>query len=331
MQPHAKPGLSSVHRLDNRAHSSPRAPGRGPVPRPAAGSSTRPSRRLRDALPEYVERLKAGDGAFVDPEARSIVQRWAGRWAGRMLSSIAPHEIRAYFEELSRERLPPKSLEREKLLLRFFFRWALRQGWVDADPTEGLFERVNRRERAPAAWEPWEQRVLLDACQGRFREAPGPSAGSERAPRVPRYLYPLVLLGLRTGIGLEDLLRLRWRHVFLDARRIRLPAAERAVPRDLEIFLDGELTEALEAVLQASAQGFSTEKFLLESLDLPLWREKPDARGILCAFRAVRRRAGIREGDFASLRASFLANCVRAGVPAEEAARLCDADGEPGA
>ncbi|MGQ9591154.1 MAG: site-specific integrase [Planctomycetota bacterium] len=282
-----------------------------------------------------MERLKAGDGAYVDPEARSVIQRWAGRWAGRMLSSIAPHEIRAYFEELSRERLSPKSIEREKLLLRFFFRWALRSGWVDADPTEGLFERAPRSERAPVAWEPWEQRLLLDACQGRLREAPGAGADAAersartRAPQVPRYLHPLVLLGLRTGLGLEDLLRLRWRHVFLDARRIRLPAAERAVPRDLEIFLDGELTAILEAVLQASAEGFSPEKFLLESLDLPLWREKPDSREILCAFRAVRRRAGVRDGDFASLRATFVANCVRAGVPAEEAARLCDADPEP--
>ena len=63
---------------------------------------------------------------------------------------------------------------------------------------------------------------------------------------------------------------------------------------------------------------------VFDAVGLPRWKEMPDARAVLMDFRQARKKAGIREGDFHSLRLCFLRNCARAGVPPDSAARMAD-------
>jgi integrase len=134
---------------------------------------------------------------------------------------------------------------------------------------------------------------------------------------------------LRTGLRLEDLLSLQWRHVHLQSQRIHIPAAESSGSREIEVTFDREVLRLLVKALRLAWDLPSMPRRVLDSVGLPLWKGRPAEREIRRLFQVVQRKAGIRRGDFDSLRLTFLRNCAKAGVPPADAERMCDWDGPP--
>ena len=289
--------------------------------------------RFRETIPLYLQLTGSGDWHRVEPRLATILERWADRWGPRQLRSLGADELEAYFRALRQLGRDESDLAREQCLLRSFFSWAQRGGWTDRNPAEGLPAK-NRNEPPIIAWTPVEQYLLLEAARGRFLRAALADLASRkqqgpvrRRPEiVPRYLHPAVLLALREGLLLDEVLDLRWSHLDLDDPRIRVPSVESPSGRDIDV----PLAEDAERVVVEIRNGIPAEQRgegrLLASLDLPLWRNRPDLRQVELTFRAVVRHAGIRVGDSSALQSTFLRNCAFAGVPAEEAARLCGRD-----
>lgn len=343
-----------VQRLD-RPRTFRRCPPAGcldsdPIAPPA---NAKASSHFREALPEYLRAAGGEDWGRVEPLLRAILARWADRWSDKKLRNITPEEIEAYFAEMARRGRGESELARERVLLRSFFRWAHRGGWTDRNPTGHLRSRKPGEPQDPCAWTPLEQHLLLEGAQGHFLrgETASATARKSRIPvrrrplSVPPYLYPAVLVALRTGLRMADVLALRWRHVDLAASRIVLPAAERSgsretcgaietgydqrttPPREIDVPLAEDACLALDAIRRGLSSEPDSEVRVFAGLGLPLWRGRPDARPVGLAFRAVVKRAGIRDGDFETLRTTFLRNCAFAGVPSADAARLADFDG----
>jgi len=221
-------------------------------------------------------------------------------------------------------------------LLHSFFRWGTRRDLTHVDPTEGLPRTRPLPERPAIPWTAIEQQRLLDACRGIFdkqdpgrkflHSRPGQRRGVSAVP--PEYLYPLVFLGLRTGLRLGDLLHLEWRHIDFVRQRIIIPGVEVRTLTDIDIPLHPDVRALLEEIFSQALSLPQVPPRILEAVGLPMWKGLPDEREVLHVFRVVRRHADIQKGDFNSLRVSFLRNCALARVPMKDAARLCDWDGE---
>ena len=164
------------------------------------------------------------------------------------------------------------------------------------------------------AWNASEQRRLLEACRGLAQ-------GSHEPP--PAYLYPLVLVALRTGLKVQDLLRLEWRHVEGAFERIHLPADVAWSGRALEIPLQRDARSLLAALQRRSMPPRATSG-IVTAMGVPDADGKPDVRRIQKDFDAVRERAGIRAGNLDSLRLTFIRNCASAAIPIADAARFSD-------
>ena len=340
--------LTLLSRASPRASlaRAPASPSSSPLPSsvPSSVSSGFPSAvprfpgRFREAVPDFLTLLCEGHGLWVDPSVKASLRRWADLWHERTLDSMHPEEIQSYLANLAQKGHTGAGIEKEKALLRAFFRWARRCGWTDGDPTSGLTHTRILPDRPVVAWSVAEQRRLLAACCGRFL-VPASAAGgrscapgrlaSRKALIVPAYLYPLVLLGLRTGLRLGDLLNLEWRHVFLREPRIRIPASEFRTLRDIDVPFDVDVLSFLLKMLRLARRLPALPQRVLDVVGLPSWKGRPDELQILRTFRATRKKAGIRPGDFNSLRLTYLGNCARAGLPLEAALTLCDWEGDP--
>jgi integrase len=289
---------------------------------------------MREVLPEFSERLSELGWARVDNGVRSFFERWGNRWCRRSLAEITTEDIETYLEGLFRRGHSQRDIEKEKLFLRSFFRWTVREGWLRTNPAERLVKRSPAPPKAEDALRPIQQYVLLEACRGRLRTLESGESDERflrlhpQPIRVPAYLYPTVLIGLRTGLRLREILRLRWGHVQWTHQKIVIPASDSSTLRPIQTPLDGDVRRTLASLLVEFPNRPGGLDRILDGTQLPLWKGQPDEREVSHALRVVRKRAGLPPGDFDSIRLSFLANCARAGVPWEAAVRVCDWEGD---
>jgi len=261
---------------------------------------------LRHAIDEYRTFSMAADPLGVDAFTSDCLNRWTTRWGSSRLHGLRADVLHQYFGELCRSGSSAPDISREKGLLASFCRWTERRySGGDAATSHGCSLTI---------WNAVEQRRLLDSCRGLERGSQDPSSG---------YLYALVLLGLKTGLRFQDLLRLEWRHVKGAFDRIHLPADEAWTRRALEIPLQRDAGSLL-AALQRRSTPASRASGILAAMGVPLLGSKPDLRRIREDFAEARARAGIRAGDLESLRLTFIRNCASAGIPMADAARLSD-------
>jgi len=245
------------------------------------------------------------------PDAASLA-RWRDRWSGRSLSSIEREEIRAYVADLSQRGTSSRALERERWLLQSYFRWALSCGWIQSNPAAELDRpRPSARERA-VVWTPSEQKRLLEACRGR--------------PATSRYLLPLVLTSLKTGLRLGHAANLEWRHIDLLRARVTIPAGETFCGREIQTSLDLDLQRCFGALLPLAGKSPLGRTRVFGAAGLPEWKDRADLHAVKAAFRLARHRAGIPHGGFDSLRLTFVHNCAMACVPIDYPFRVGDWD-----
>jgi len=211
-------------------------------------------------------------------------------------------------------------MEKERALLVSFYRWAQRCGWVASSPMIKLGRTRPVPAQTPVAWTSAEQCRLLEVCRG------STVTGKSRPDAAPPYLFPLVLLGMRTGLRLGHLLHLQWRHVNLVAGRLTVPGQEVKNGFEIDVPLDGDCCHAIAALLGRAQKRSLLPRRAFDLADLPLWKDRPEERIVLQAFRRARAKAEIREGDFSAVRMTFVGNCARAGVPITYPLRVGDWD-----
>ena len=286
---------------------------------PAPAGSQWLSCRFLEAIPEYLSLLQDRAGPALDPFVAACLERLKDRWSQRRLSSLTTPEIQLYLKELASKGHQARRLQREKTVLESFYKWALRRGWTDVDPTATLASIPVETAHALVVLTAAEQSRLLEVCKG-----------SRQAGHAfpPPYLHSLVLLALRTGLRLGDLLSLEWRHWDPVLRRIRIPGSEVPTGRDIDVPLAKDSCQELEDIERMSSRWLAVPRRILGAVGLPISEGQPDEHAVLLALAKARRRAGIREGDFLSLRLTYLRNCAMAGVSLAFAVKACDWDGD---
>jgi integrase len=104
-------------------------------------------------------------------------------------------------------RRAPSTLDRQRTVLRGFWRWANREGYVKVDPGEGLEHLyLGTGERRPGRWlTRSEARILIDGCA---------SDDQGQRDRV------LIVVALLTGLRRAELASLVWRSLDLSQGRV---------------------------------------------------------------------------------------------------------------
>jgi integrase/recombinase XerC len=172
------------------------------------------SAHTRRAYVSDVRQLTVHTGADVPPER------------------IAAEDVRAWLSRLHRRR-SPATLGRKLASLRCFFRWLVREGVVEADPTAGLpMPKLEKRLPRPLSVDDCEQLITRDRRDVR---PAGPEGGERERRRHWMELRDRALVELLygTGIRIGELVALDVRDVELRAQEIRVlgkGGKERVVP-----------------------------------------------------------------------------------------------------
>lgn len=111
-------------------------------------------------------------------------------------------------------------------VLRGFFRWALRRGYADTDPTTGIRLGSSRKDVGRALTIEEARRLLEKA-------------------RANRRLFVAMALSLYTGLRMRNVFELTWRHVDLGAGRIEFEASEMKGRRAHAVPIHPALAEVL--------------------------------------------------------------------------------------
>jgi integrase len=102
------------------------------------------------------------------------------------------------------------SIRLELMTLQALFSWAVERGWATRNPVARL-PRPRQGNRPMEYLDKEESTALVEA------------AGSEELRRKSPHLEPAVVLGLHTGMRLQELLTLRWPQVNMKQGYIELP------------------------------------------------------------------------------------------------------------
>ena len=280
-----------------------------------APSALRPLARFREAVPEFISILTSQTRVSLDRFDSTCFSRWIERWCSLGVAQLSTEDIRAYFTELQELRVSSQNIEREKRLLRSFFRLAQRRGACEQDPMEKLDSPLPAPAPSCVFWSPDEERRVLDACQGNY--PPGtPDADSLRRPPVPPpYMHALVLLGLRTGLKLSHLLGLEWRQVDLQKACLHISAQDTWNGKDLEVVLDSESKTALLDLLRLAQQVAVLPCRVFEAVGMPVWKDRPDDFSVLHALTRILKTALVEGTDFEVVRLTYARRCAESNLP----------------
>lgn len=152
--------------------------------------------------------------------------------AGILPEDVDPDRVRAWLASLHRRR-SPATLGRKLASVRSFFRWLVREGVVDEDPTAGLpMPKLEKRLPRPLSVDDCEQLITRDRPVAR-QAAPEGGDRDRRRKWMTLRDRALVELLYGTGIRIGELVALDVRDLELRAREIRVMGKggkERIVP-----------------------------------------------------------------------------------------------------
>jgi integrase/recombinase XerC len=147
-------------------------------------------------------------------------------------AKIDPDHIRAWLASLHRRR-SPATMGRKLASVRCFFRWLIREGVVQNDPTAGLpMPKLEKRLPRPLSVDDCEQLITNDRRESR---QPAPAGGDRERRAVWMKLRDRALVELLygTGIRIGELVALDVRDLELRAQEVRVIGKgnkERIVP-----------------------------------------------------------------------------------------------------
>lgn len=297
-------------------------PGASPFER--LPGSTRSTLRFREAIPEFIGLLTSHTHVSLDRFESACFSRWIERWATTPVCRLTTEDLRTYLVELAERGVSRNEIDREKKLLRSFFRIAKRREHLFEDPTERLDPPAAPPPPSTVFWTAEEEDRLLAACRGQYPAGTPGRDSLRRPPAAPAYMYPLVLTGLRTGLKLSHLLGLEWTQVDLEAGQISIPACFTWNHRDLVVPLDHEVREALKTLRDLAEKLPLLPRKVFESGGLPLWKDRPDDFAIHHALSRLVKAAYITPGDFDAIRLTHARRCAEAAIPLQQPVRLGD-------
>ena len=301
-------------------------------------TATPQARSLGAFVADYLEHRAAAVRASTRALDASTLRRFvAHAGADTPLADLRPHHVETYLLTLRGRAGSPSaaSANGELRRIRTAMAAAVRWGLLPSVPLAGVQPR-RELEAAVVCLSPSEQAALV--AEARTDPAP--------------YLYPLVVLALRTGLRLGELLALRWCDADTDRRQLTVRTTDGAVTksgRSRVVGLDGDALAALawwrdwfaverEAALARAADpsveyhGRRSAEYRVAWLaqcapapQHPIFPSFPVAqltprveplRGIKRSWAGlVRRVFGARRVRFHDLRHTFAVQCARANVP----------------
>lgn len=122
-----------------------------------------------------------------------MVTRWLRFFLTSPLGKVAAAEVKAYEDQLEEGGMSNAALNRERLFVRQFFRWAREHGWIDHDPSAGWGYRNEKVEREYAPLSRDAEGLLLYAA--------------------PTWLEHYIVFSICTGLRQGTIRQLTWRHV----------------------------------------------------------------------------------------------------------------------
>ena len=281
-----------------------------------------------EALSRFMDRFDDGAGLGLARLVRPFVQRWLARWSDWPVSKIDARSVLLYLKEQLIKDVSREDVERQARELRGFFAWCSREGLVRENPLGDILEELEAPERLPPlCWGRTEQERLLETCRRRSRIDSFRSRSLlsllylERAGQgcnVP-WLHPLLVIGLRTGLRLGNLLYLEWRHVSFGERRISIPGGETCTGQRIEVEIDELCLELLEMIWEHALDRGADSPRVFDALDLPCDDEGvPEVQVVQVHLRAACLRAHVREGEFECARFGFAYRLIREGIAWED-------------
>jgi integrase len=178
---------------------------------------------FKELLDAYVEKVK--DQRFYQTSVCYFIPVLKKRFEGKLLSEIdykALEDFRDERKKTSTQHGTPRSertVNIEMSVLRRMFRKGVKWGMVEKNPFENaddlFFKENNHRERALTED---EVKRLIDAC--------------------PKYLKPIVIAAVYTGLRKSDIFNLKWRDIDLKKGLIRLEEAKTGKTRNIVLNSD---------------------------------------------------------------------------------------------
>lgn len=191
-----------------------------------------------DPVSDYLERLRLKNFSQHTLRCYGLDLRQAEAAIGRSLLKASHGELEAYIAGLTRRGMKGTTVRRKQASLRGFFQHALRQRWIELDPT-GNFEPPKVEDRLPIYMNAGQVQSLLEVLQEG-------SLAQKREAAIVKCLY---YTGMRAG----ELVGMDWEDVFLDDRELRVfgkGRRERMLP----------ISEALQAALRTWLEVHPTRK-----------------------------------------------------------------------
>lgn len=230
----------------------------------------------RESFAEIADRFVAYQRARLTPRAfereSGIIENHLKEFfAGRRMASIRRVDVGAYVTARGgRVDVSAHSVQKELNVLKHLLRLAVEWEVIPINPALGI-----RSPRVPAGrvryLQPAELELVLGAC--------------------PRWLVPVVVLAVSTGMRRSEILGLRPFDVDLGVSRLMLPVTKNGERRI--VYLNGSARDALADVVAAFKGTADDRRLLFPDLT-------PDQVSI--AFRRVLRKVGINDFRFHDLR-----------------------------
>jgi integrase len=203
------------------------------------------------------------------------------------LSDLRTEDFAAYRDERLRE-VKPSSVARELAPVRHMFEIA-RKEW-------GIPLRQNPlAQLSIMGADPRRERRLRDGELARLLAA---AKGSRN-----RYLVPIILFALVTGMRRGEILALKWRDIDRTARSLLIPSSKNGYPRVIPL-----LPEAIQVIAQLPRSGERVFPVAANALRL--------------AWERLRRRAGLADLRFHDLRHEAISRFFEAGLSTAEVALI---------
>jgi len=245
------------------------------------GVQEEPRVRFRDCAREYLDYSRAHK-ARGSSNRDALSLRWLNSaFGGQYLFSITRREVEQYMRQrIEKGRVKGATVNREISCLRHMLNKAVEWRYLRENPARGI-KMFRETEGRLNYIEPDQIEALLEEC--------------------PRYLKPIVITALHTGLRESEVLGLKWSNANFKARLIMVPRTKNNQPRFVPMnqILDRELRN-----LYARKRG----EFVFCDKD-----GKPYGK-VYRGFKAACRRAGIKNFTFHDLRHTFASHLTMVGT-----------------
>ncbi len=240
-----------------------------------------PQVKFKDFVPEYLQKHASKKRSY--QTYTYLVKQLISFFGDFLLTEINRYHIETFYAKRSQE-VGVCMVNRETVILKGILTKAIEWGFLKVNPVKGFkLEREKARQRFLRHW---EAEKLIEACNG---------AGVT-------YLKPLVIVGLHTGLRKEELLSIKWSHIYLDRGVLEVEDGKGGYARIVPL---NETAKAELTHLLNRQKGF----YVFHD------RYGRRIKDIKKSFRAAIERAGLSDVRFHDLRRTFGTNCVLMGIP----------------